>query len=69
MKKDSNWGAVGIAMALPSTLFGVIYFVNMLIEKQYVTPTVGYIFLGVVVIYMFYMMIRLANAKDDNSDD
>lgn len=69
MKKDSNWGAVGIAMALPSTLFGVIYFVNMLIEKQYVTPTKGYILLGVVVIYMFYMMIRLANAKDDNSND
>lgn len=69
MKKYSNWGAVGIAMALPSTLFGVIYFVNMLIEKQYVTPTMGYILLGVVVIYMFYMMIRLANAKDDNSND
>lgn len=65
MKKDSNWRAVGIAMALPSTLFGVIYFVNLLIEKKVVTETVGYIFMGIVVIYMFYLMIRFASEKDD----
>ena len=66
MKRDSNnWRAVGIAMALPSTLFGVIYFVNLLIEKNYVSDTVGYVFLGFVVIYMFYLMIRFASEKDD----
>jgi len=65
MKQDNNWRAVGIAMALPSTLFGVIYFVNLLVEKKIITSTIGYIFMGIVVIYMFYLMIRFASEKNN----
>lgn len=64
MKKDSNWRAVGIAMALPSTLFGVIYFVNMIVDKGFISQKAGYVFMGIVVTYMFYLMIRFANDKD-----
>ena len=52
-------------MALPSTLFGVIYFVNLLVEKKIITSTIGYIFMGIVVIYMFYLMIRFASEKNN----
>lgn len=65
MKNDSNWKAVSIAMALPSALFGVIYFVNILVEKNIITDTVGYIFMGIVVIYLFYLMIRFASEKNN----
>lgn len=64
MKKDgNNWKSLGIAMGLPSTLFGVIYFVNIIVEKKYISETAGYVFLGLVVVYMFYLMIRFANVS------
>lgn len=65
MKRDNNWRSVGIAMALPSTLFGVIYLINLLVQKKIISSSFGYIILGIVVIYMFYLMIRLANDKND----
>lgn len=65
MKKDGNWRAVGIAMGLPSTLFGVIYFVNLIVKKGFISETAGYVFMALVVFYMFYLMIRFANDKND----
>lgn len=65
MKKYTNWKAVSIAIALPSTLLGVIYMVNLLVENKVITDTIGYLFMGVVIIYMFYLMIRFASEKNN----
>lgn len=56
---------MGIAMGLPSTMLGITYLVNILIEKKIVSETTGYILMGVVITYMFYLMIRFANEKRD----
>jgi hypothetical protein len=63
--KNTNYKAMAIAMALPSSLLGLILFIKKLVESKIISETVGYIVLIISVIYFFYLMIRFAN-EDKN---
>lgn len=49
---------MGLAMALPSTILGVFAFVYYLIEEKIISNTLGLVLIILVIINVFYLMIR-----------
>lgn len=54
---------MGLALGLPSTILGVASFVIYLIDKKIISNTMGLIIIVLVIINVFYLMIRSVSKK------
>lgn len=49
---------VGIAVGLPSSILGIFFVVYFLIEKGHIPAWLGMMFIIIIIVYLFYLMVR-----------
>jgi small-conductance mechanosensitive channel len=54
---------MGLALGLPSTILGISLFVYYLMEQKIISHTVGLIIIVLVVVNIFYLMIRSVSKR------
>lgn len=59
---------MGLAMGLPSTILAVAVMAYKLVEAGLIEQWVGLLIVLVVIVYMFFLMIRYALYKKDKDD-
>ncbi|MCP4913770.1 MAG: hypothetical protein GY909_11700 [Oligoflexia bacterium] len=66
MKVKASWLRVmGLAVSLPSTIFGLAWFMMKLVEMEVFSKGVGFSIFLLVISSTFYMMIHYARNKKD----
>jgi hypothetical protein len=54
---------VGLAIGLPSTILGIFFFIYFLIQEKIISTNLGLILIVLVIVNIFYLMIRYAVKK------
>lgn len=62
-EKQRQYVIMGLAMGLPSTILAVAVMAYKLVEGGYISQWMGLVLVLVVIIYMFFLMIRYAVYK------
>lgn len=62
-----HWMVMGLALGLPSTILGVFGFIYLLVQKGYISWTVGLILILLVTINIFYLIFRYARKSKNQS--
>lgn len=62
-EKPQIMKVLGLAIGLPSTILGIFFFIYYLIQEEIISTMLGLTLLVLVIINVFYLMIRYAIKK------
>ena len=64
-EKQKQYTIMGLAMGLPSTIIAVAVMASKLVDGGYISEGAALASVIVIVVYMFFLMIRYATKKKD----